>query len=532
MDQKIEELTKQGGVLDQYKERQRSAWNANYAIWGERLYYSTVDYDEEFETLRTVINTRREWFNENIDKVGEVFFTVSYEIDGEIVKQEKVRGNSCILEVDIVPEKEGYIFEEWVNKETERSLGSERINSDVTYTADFLNLEEVNGKISMYFSVHEEWVPLENEVYDMLSIAIYPSENEGALRGNIQWTSSNEKVATIEDETVYLHSVGDATITGRLFDGTSNSYILHVYDNKENEIDEPTGFVVEREEYTVKVGDTNQIVYHFEPNMPINPDNYIGIDVYVENDEIIEMNGQCLSFIGLKEGKITVTLEVYSSVSDDIIFTKEVTINVKSKSNSGGGSSSSSGSSRKNKTEEETIWSKVDDWALEEMKQAEKKNLIPETFKGKDFTSEISREDFCAVAVKLYEALTSKKAEPVTNNPFVDTNNEYVLKAYNLGITNGVSATEFANGPITREQMATMMARAYRKAGIDIKVDLDNVVKFVDDNEMHDWGRPSIYAMVSKGIIKGMDNNKYNPLGNAKIEEALAIALRCTLNRK
>ena len=44
---------------------------------------------------------------------------------------------------------------------------------------------------------------------------------------------------------------------------------------------------------------------------------------------------------------------------------------------------------------------------------------------------------------------------------------------------------------------------------------------------MHDWGRPSVYSMASKEIIKGVGDNKFNPLGEAKVEEALAIALRC-----
>jgi len=44
---------------------------------------------------------------------------------------------------------------------------------------------------------------------------------------------------------------------------------------------------------------------------------------------------------------------------------------------------------------------------------------------------------------------------------------------------------------------------------------------------MHTWGRPPIYFMSSKDIIKGVGENKFNPLGEAKVEEALAIALRC-----
>ena len=75
--------------------------------------------------------------------------------------------------------------------------------------------------------------------------------------------------------------------------------------------------------------------------------------------------------------------------------------------------------------------------------------------------------------------------------------------------------------------MATMIARAMQKAGFDISIDLEKVTQFADDNEMHDWGRTSIYSMSEKEIVKGIGDNKFNPLGDAKIEEAIAIALRC-----
>ena len=179
------------------------------------------------------------------------------------------------------------------------------------------------------------------------------------------------------------------------------------------------------------------------------------------------------------------------------------------------------------KTAKKSILSNVDDWAKEEMAKAEENGLIPETFAKKDATKAISRLDFAAVAVKLYETISGKKAEPVANNPFTDTNDTYVLKAYALGITLGTSETTFTpNSEITREQMATMLTRALNKAGIDTKVDLENATKFADDSDLNDWGRESVYFMAGKEIIKGVGDNRFNGLGNAKIEEAIAIALR------
>jgi len=178
-------------------------------------------------------------------------------------------------------------------------------------------------------------------------------------------------------------------------------------------------------------------------------------------------------------------------------------------------------------TTEEKTWIKASAWAEEELDKANKLDVIPEIFKKQDLTQNITRKEFAHVAVKLYEKLTGNKATAVANNPFKDTDDVEVLKAYNIGITQGTGADTFTpDALITREQMATMMTRALTKAGIDTKVDLEKVTKFADDAEMHDWGKESIYYMSSIEIIKGIGNNTFNVLGNATREQALLISVR------
>ncbi len=172
-------------------------------------------------------------------------------------------------------------------------------------------------------------------------------------------------------------------------------------------------------------------------------------------------------------------------------------------------------------------WLKASEWAEEELFKAEEMQIIPNRLKYSDLTDNLTRLDFAHVVVKLYEKLTGNKAIASGNYPFIDIDDEEVLKAYNLGITNGTS--EFTFNPkalITREQMATMMTRTLTKAGIDTKVDLEKVNKFADDGEMHDWGKESIYYMSSIEIIKGIGNNTFNVLGNATREQALLISVR------
>ena len=172
-------------------------------------------------------------------------------------------------------------------------------------------------------------------------------------------------------------------------------------------------------------------------------------------------------------------------------------------------------------------WSSASKWALEELSETNDRGLIPQVFDKEDLTKNITRKEFAHVAVRLYEKISGKKAEAEKENPFKDTKDAEVLKAYKVGITQGTSATTFEpDALITREQMATMMTRALQKAGVDTMVDLNKVEKFADDSEMSSWAKDSVYFMSNKEIIKGIGENKFGVKGNATREQSLLISGR------
>ncbi len=167
------------------------------------------------------------------------------------------------------------------------------------------------------------------------------------------------------------------------------------------------------------------------------------------------------------------------------------------------------------------------DWAKEELAKAEA--VIPESLKTADLTKNITRAEFAAVAVKAYEALKGTKAEPVATNPFNDTEDVEVLKAFNIGITTGTSETTFEpSALLNREQAATMLTRAYSKE----KVEFEKPATFADDANIDDWAQDSVYFMASKGIINGVGDNKFAPDDNCSREQAIIIAARMVANLK
>lgn len=195
--------------------------------------------------------------------------------------------------------------------------------------------------------------------------------------------------------------------------------------------------------------------------------------------------------------------------------------------------------------------SEVSDWSSAEMEAAYRENLIPDVLIGEDLTRAISRAEFAAVCVKVYENLAGTKALPAITDPFTDCKDLEVLKAYNLGIINGTSPTTFSPyALLEREQAATMLTRTFKRVtmpGWTLNTDhlftlaYTKPAPFRDDGEISSYARDSVYFMAANGIIGGIGNNTFAPrnitkkqeadgYANATREQALAIALRTVRN--
>ena len=56
---------------------------------------------------------------------------------------------------------------------------------------------------------------------------------------------------------------------------------------------------------------------------------------------------------------------------------------------------------------------------------------------------------------------------PAVNNPFKDTKDVEVLKAYNIGVTDGTAPDKFSPDLyLNREQAATMLTRVFKKVAL------------------------------------------------------------------
>lgn len=169
---------------------------------------------------------------------------------------------------------------------------------------------------------------------------------------------------------------------------------------------------------------------------------------------------------------------------------------------------------------------KTSKWASQNVSRASSYGILPPYFEGKDMTKPATRKEFAQITVLLYEKIKGVPVKPSTKNPFKDTNDPGVLKAYSLGIIKGQGDNIFnPSGLVNREQAATMLTRAYTKSTGN-RLTATGVGEFYDDAGISLYARPSIYYMVYKEFIKGTGQNKFTPKGTATCEQVITMAIR------
>lgn len=175
-------------------------------------------------------------------------------------------------------------------------------------------------------------------------------------------------------------------------------------------------------------------------------------------------------------------------------------------------------------------YTKASSWAVNELNQAYQAGVTPSRFENRDVTRNITREEFAELAVRLYEATTGMDAPMPIANPFRDTSSPAALKAYELGITTGTSATTFSpNEILTREQCATMFYRAIQIIAPYADYSVAGVPDFRDQRYIAPWAVEGTKYMYKIGIIKGdqygnfMPNQKASQYGTASIEASLSL---------
>ena len=181
-------------------------------------------------------------------------------------------------------------------------------------------------------------------------------------------------------------------------------------------------------------------------------------------------------------------------------------------------------------TYEIDILGSASSWAVAELDALYAKDLITPIL-WSDFQNDITRAEFSHILVTLYEKVKDFDVSTRDSTKFKDIKGHFyeddILKAYNLGLTNGTSATTFSpDSPLTRQEAATLLCTFLSKVNdVTISERVTSMAYYADAGSIADWAVPYVAYAYRENILQG-SGDRFNPLDRLSREQALLIVAR------
>jgi len=169
-------------------------------------------------------------------------------------------------------------------------------------------------------------------------------------------------------------------------------------------------------------------------------------------------------------------------------------------------------------------------WAIYGVNQMNTLELTPNKLKGL-YQKNITRSEFCDIIANIIYEKKNLFSDEIMNivakaEIFKDTDSQNVAFCNAVGIVKGHGNGVFApNDDITREEAAVIINNALKYLGIN-EASNGNITNLADYNKISSWAKDAVSSVVSKGLIVGVDGNKYDPKGLLSREQAIVICYR------
>ncbi|WP_249300264.1 S-layer homology domain-containing protein [Feifania hominis] len=173
-----------------------------------------------------------------------------------------------------------------------------------------------------------------------------------------------------------------------------------------------------------------------------------------------------------------------------------------------------------------------DAWAQPEVKKAIERGLFPEQMRH-DYTEPISRADFCALLVPLFEKSLGKDLEThcktlglrLDKSPFADTDDLAVRMMAALGVVDGRGNGVFdPSGAITRQEAAKMLRQAASFLGAKSPTGTSRT--YHDTGRFASWARVPIDYVTRAGIMNGISEDSFGPTETYSRQQAVVTVNR------
>ena len=164
------------------------------------------------------------------------------------------------------------------------------------------------------------------------------------------------------------------------------------------------------------------------------------------------------------------------------------------------------------------------DWATEDVRRADELGILPDKISG--YVNAMPRENFCDILYGLLCKITTGEIEKIdAPNVFMDIDKISVNYLAAIDVVNGVEKNVFAPDKLlTREQAATILDRTIKH--LNIEKDFNEKSKFIDDDNISEWAKESVYRMLNMNIMIGDDKGCFNPQKYCTTEEMIVAIMR------
>lgn len=167
----------------------------------------------------------------------------------------------------------------------------------------------------------------------------------------------------------------------------------------------------------------------------------------------------------------------------------------------------------------------ISPWATETQLAAEA-GLEPAALIDAAAKDPVTRAEFAAVSLTLFESLAGYTLARTDTVWFVDCTDPDVNTAYEQGLVSGKGDGTFApTDTITRQDLCVMLRNVLMQVGADASGDKSMLSAYKDGSQVSAYAQEAVAAMLRNDILLGSDG-KLDPKGTASREQALILAYR------
>lgn len=174
-----------------------------------------------------------------------------------------------------------------------------------------------------------------------------------------------------------------------------------------------------------------------------------------------------------------------------------------------------------NKSKEQKAWQKPSTWAEKEITRAIDEGLVPAILQN-NYRDDITRGEFCSIAIKLYESMTKKEISGRVK--FDDNVLLSVEKLAYEGIVHGLGNNKFnPDGKIKREEAAVILSKLSEKLGMNLS---SGDISFTDSQSISTWAIDDVKKVYTAKIMQGVSEKRFSPKSHYTKEQAIVTLIR------